>query len=169
MVSHWTFQGMVNSSSFITHRVNEVSKGTLFCNVSLTLCIFFKVLYYFIDLFIMHIDVSNCISISFCIAISLWLIVYLFALLKALCWLLVRICGCKSLEFSYARRWSNTCPLVWAKCCPPISTRWQLHVHEDVHNCTNCTLAKSEDFFTSAGLLPLCKMKCPLPCVGKLI
>ena len=28
-------------------------------------------------------------------------------------------------------------------CCPPISTRWQLHVHEDVHI---CTLEKSEDF-----------------------
>ena len=40
-------------------------------------------------------------------------------------------------------------------CCPPISTRWQLHVHEDVHSCTNGTLEKSEDFFTSAGQLPL--------------
>ena len=32
-------------------------------------------------------------------------------------------------------------------CCPPISTRWQLHVHEDVHSCTSHTLEKSEDFF----------------------
>ena len=22
------------------------------------------------------------------------------------------------------------------RCCPPISTRWQLHVHKDVHDCT---------------------------------
>ena len=44
-----------------------------------------------------------------------------------------------------------------ALCCPPISTRWQLHVHEDVHNCTNCTLEKSEDFSLLQGNCPFVK------------
>ena len=43
------------------------------------------------------------------------------------------------------------------ECCPPISTRWQLHVHEDVHNCTNYTLEKFEDFSLLQGNCPFVK------------
>ena len=45
--------------------------------------------------------------------------------------------------------------MFWSRaCCPPISTRWQLHIHKDVHD---CTLEKSEDFSFLQGYCPFVK------------
>ena len=63
-----------STTQIFLHRVNMVSKGTPFCNVSLTLFLaFFKVLYYFIHLFFMHICMISCIVISFiCLLFIYW-------------------------------------------------------------------------------------------------
>ena len=52
---------------------------------------------------------------------------------------------------------------------PDVAHLFQLGGNSMYISVHNYTLEKSEDFFTSAGQLPLCKTKCPLPCVGKLM